>query len=215
MFAHDVGIHRYAETENAIIHWVDVDGRGGHFAALEEPRLLTDDIRTFFRDLDVAPERDRLPLFFDLVFVFALTQVTATMAANLTARGVAEGMIAGIVLLALGLKKVLEYVGDEQGHELSDPLSGVGQAALVGGVVLYLLAHVAFKLRTVGVLNPARLVVALLLLPLVPAGSELPALVSLAILTGVVVALIAFETLRYAEDHERARRNAAHAPANG
>jgi len=36
MFAHDVG---------------DVEGRGGHFAAWEEPRLLTDDIRTFFRDL--------------------------------------------------------------------------------------------------------------------------------------------------------------------
>jgi pimeloyl-ACP methyl ester carboxylesterase len=51
MFAHDVGIRRYAETENTITHWVDVEDRGGHFAALEEPQLLTDDIRTFFRDL--------------------------------------------------------------------------------------------------------------------------------------------------------------------
>ncbi len=51
MFAHDVGIRRYAETENTITHWVDVEGRGGHFAALEEPELLTDDIRTFFRIL--------------------------------------------------------------------------------------------------------------------------------------------------------------------
>jgi len=25
--------------------------RGGHFAALEEPQLLVEDIRTFFRDL--------------------------------------------------------------------------------------------------------------------------------------------------------------------
>ncbi len=49
-FAHDVGIRRYAETENTITNWVDVD-RGGHFAALEEPEALTDDIRTFFRAL--------------------------------------------------------------------------------------------------------------------------------------------------------------------
>lgn len=29
----------------------DVEDRGGHFAALEEPQLLTDDVRTFFRAL--------------------------------------------------------------------------------------------------------------------------------------------------------------------
>ncbi|NYT96440.1 epoxide hydrolase family protein [Salinispora sp. H7-4] len=50
VFAHDVGICRYAETENTITRWVDVD-RGGHFAALEEPELLTVDLRAFFRDL--------------------------------------------------------------------------------------------------------------------------------------------------------------------
>jgi hypothetical protein len=51
MFAHDVGIRRYAETENSITHWVDIEGRGGHFAALEEPQLLADDLRAFFRAL--------------------------------------------------------------------------------------------------------------------------------------------------------------------
>jgi pimeloyl-ACP methyl ester carboxylesterase len=51
MFAHDVGIRRYAETENTITRWTDVEDRGGHFAALEQPELLTDDIRTFFRAL--------------------------------------------------------------------------------------------------------------------------------------------------------------------
>ncbi|WP_018787173.1 epoxide hydrolase family protein [Micromonospora sp. CNB394] len=50
VFAHDVGIRRYAETENTVTRWVDVD-RGGHFAALEEPELLTTDLREFFRDL--------------------------------------------------------------------------------------------------------------------------------------------------------------------
>jgi epoxide hydrolase len=51
MFAHDVGIRRYAETENTITHWTEVTDRGGHFAALEEPDLLSNDIRTFFRNL--------------------------------------------------------------------------------------------------------------------------------------------------------------------
>ncbi|MER6136251.1 epoxide hydrolase family protein [Streptomyces sp. NPDC001815] len=50
VFAHDVGIRRYAERENTIVRWTDVD-RGGHFAALEEPGTLTGDIREFFRSL--------------------------------------------------------------------------------------------------------------------------------------------------------------------
>jgi epoxide hydrolase len=50
-FAHDIGVRRYAETENTITHWTDVQNRGGHFAALEEPDLLTNDIRAFFRHL--------------------------------------------------------------------------------------------------------------------------------------------------------------------
>jgi pimeloyl-ACP methyl ester carboxylesterase len=50
VFAHDVAIRRYVETANTITRWVDVD-QGGHFAALEEPAILTADIREFFRDL--------------------------------------------------------------------------------------------------------------------------------------------------------------------
>lgn len=49
-FAHDVGIRRYAEAENTITRWTDID-RGGHFAALEEPAALVADIREFFHDL--------------------------------------------------------------------------------------------------------------------------------------------------------------------
>lgn len=51
VFAHDVGIRRYAEREHAITRWTDVEDRGGHFAALEEPESLTADIREFFAEL--------------------------------------------------------------------------------------------------------------------------------------------------------------------
>lgn len=51
VFAHDVGIRRFAEAEHHITRWTDVESRGGHFAAMEEPELLTEDVRAFFRDL--------------------------------------------------------------------------------------------------------------------------------------------------------------------
>ena len=49
------------------------------------------------------------------------------------------------MVAALGLKKVLEYVGDTEHHDLSDPLKGVALGALVVGVALYLAAHVAVQ----------------------------------------------------------------------
>ena len=50
-------------------------------------------------------------------------------------------MVAGIVLLALGMKKTLGDVGD--------PLKLVPAVATLGGTAVYLLAHVAFRWRNV------------------------------------------------------------------
>lgn len=50
VFAQDIAIRRYADCGNNIVHWSEFD-RGGHFAALEEPQLLVDDIRAFFKRL--------------------------------------------------------------------------------------------------------------------------------------------------------------------
>jgi epoxide hydrolase len=43
-------VRALAERTNNIVHW-SPQPRGGHFAALEQPGLLTDDIRAFFRPL--------------------------------------------------------------------------------------------------------------------------------------------------------------------
>ncbi|MDI6100428.1 low temperature requirement protein A [Actinoplanes sp. NEAU-A12] len=148
-----------------------------------------------------------------LVAEHALTAATDERRANMARDAysfVHLPLMAGIVMLALGLKKVLQYVGDVHHHDLGDPLKGVGLAALVGGVVLYLIAHVGFQLRTTGRLNPARLVVALLLVPLALLGKSLPALATLAVLTAIVVALIAYESVRYAADRHRARNHHRH-----
>jgi pimeloyl-ACP methyl ester carboxylesterase len=46
-----VPIRRLADRDvPTLAHWTEFD-RGGHFAAMEEPKLLTDDIRSFFRSL--------------------------------------------------------------------------------------------------------------------------------------------------------------------
>jgi epoxide hydrolase len=50
VFPEDYAIRRYAERGNNIVHWSEFD-RGGHFAAMEVPELLTADIRKFFRSL--------------------------------------------------------------------------------------------------------------------------------------------------------------------
>ena len=119
-------------------------------------------------------------------------------------------MIAGIIYLALGLKKVAEYVADTEHHSLVDPLTGTGLWALYGGVALYLVAHLAFRLRNVGSINRPRAVVAVVLL-VAPLGAQfLPALASLALLALILGALIAFEVVHYAEARAAVRAEAAH-----
>jgi pimeloyl-ACP methyl ester carboxylesterase len=41
-------VRRLAEQSNHIVHWSEFD-RGGHFAAMEEPGVLIEDVREFFR----------------------------------------------------------------------------------------------------------------------------------------------------------------------
>jgi len=115
----------------------------------------------------------------------------------------------GVVLLALGLKKVLEYVGDADHHDLADPLTGVGVHAMYAGVALYLLAHAAFKLRTSHALSIQRVVAAIALVALVPAATRLPAIAALAVLAAVAGALVGYETMRFAEDRGRIRHEGA------
>ncbi len=61
-------------------------------------------------------------------------------------------MISGIVLFALGVKKVVEHTGD--------PLKDMPAVALCGGLALYLLAHVGFRLRNTRSVGWPRIVAA-------------------------------------------------------
>jgi low temperature requirement protein LtrA len=111
-------------------------------------------------------------------------------------------MVAGIVLAALGLKKTLEHV--------DDPLATVPAAALVGGLALYLLGHVGFRWRLVASLSTQRLTGALALLALFPLARELPAVWTLALALLVLMAVVVYEVMRFAETRERVRHQLAH-----
>lgn len=113
-------------------------------------------------------------------------------------------MLAGIALLAVGLKLVLEHVDGR--------LTLVPAVALLGGTALYLLAHVAFRLRNMRTLSLRRLLCALVLLALVPLHDSVSALAMLGILAGLLAALIAYEAIRYADARDRIRHELAREP---
>jgi low temperature requirement protein LtrA len=106
-------------------------------------------------------------------------------------------MVAGIVLVALGLKKTLEHV--------EDPLKVVPAAALLGGAAIYLLAHVAFRWRNVHRFSRQRLIAAIVLVALLPVAVEISALAATAIVAVLLAAVIVFETSRQAELRDRLR----------
>src|SRR6187549_2591318 len=110
-------------------------------------------------------------------------------------------MVAGIILFAVGVKKTLGDVGE--------PLKLVPAVALCGGVALYLLSHILFRLRNVGSLNRQRLVVCACLLVLIPLGVEFAALATLTLVAALCIGLIAYEAIRFADARDRVRHAAA------
>ena len=109
-------------------------------------------------------------------------------------------MVAGIVLVALGIKKTLSHVGD--------PLGTIPAVALCGGVALYLLGHNAFRLRDAGSISVPRLVATAAALVLIPLALRTPALIPL----GAVAALLAVLAAHEAARHRALRRELRGAP---
>ena len=106
-------------------------------------------------------------------------------------------MITGIVLLALGAKKTIAAV--------DEPLKLLPAAALCGGVALYLLGHIAFRLRNIRTLNRQRLVVSGVALALIPVGVEVDAVVTVGLLAALCASLIAYEAIHFRDARRRVR----------
>ena len=119
-------------------------------------------------------------------------------------------LMLGIVLVALGLKEVLLYISDSSHHTLSDPLSAVALAALVGGTVIYLLGHVIFKWLTVHTVSVVRLAAAGALLLAIPLITGLPALAQLAVVAFLVTGAVLIEGVLFAESRRKIRAELSH-----
>ncbi|HMR97487.1 MAG TPA: low temperature requirement protein A, partial [Microthrixaceae bacterium] len=100
-------------------------------------------------------------------------------------------LVAGIVLVALGLKTVIAHV--------ADPLPIEVATALAGGVALYLVGHVMFRWRFARSINRERLGVAALLAVLVPFSAAVPAWAALATVAVVTWALVIYETTAWSD----------------
>jgi low temperature requirement protein LtrA len=135
--------------------------------------------------------------YFDLVVLFAERRLSAVKGEE-RARLARDSysylhllMVAGIIFVALGVKKTIADIGD--------PLGTIPAVALCGGVALYLLGHNAFRLREFGSVSVPRLVVTILCCALVFVAVSVSSLITLAILTVLLCGLAAFETMRSRE----------------
>ena len=107
-------------------------------------------------------------------------------------------MIAGIVLVALGVKKTIGHV-DER-------LEIVPAAALFGGISLYYAGHVGFRLRNLGTINRGRTVALVASLVLIAVTREFDALLVLACAAALTASVIAYEATHFREARRRIRQ---------
>ncbi|WP_233583764.1 low temperature requirement protein A [Micromonospora sp. CV4] len=104
-------------------------------------------------------------------------------------------LVAGTILFALGLKGLLDEAADPSTPAWGLPLPGFDLLVLHGGVALYLLALVALGWRGLGRPRWPTTVAVGLLLVLVPVAARLPELVALGLLSLLVLALTAVQTM--------------------
>lgn len=116
-------------------------------------------------------------------------------------------LVAGIVVTSFGLKTTIGHTGEH--------LEWVASFALLGGVAIYLLGLVAFRYRHKHSWNRNKLIAAAVMLTLVPVGATIPALATLAIASGILALLVAFEHVGYGgrRDEVRARNTMTEAEA--
>ncbi len=151
-------------------------------------------------------------VYFDVVALISarrLGEAEAGRAQNELARDsysyIHLAMVAGIVLVAFGLKVTIGHHGEN--------LDAVPAFALLGGVAIYLLGLVAFRYRHVRTINRQRLGLAIVLALLVPVATAVPALLSLAVVDVLIWAMIAYENHGYDERRDRLRREVGGAHA--
>jgi low temperature requirement protein LtrA len=106
-------------------------------------------------------------------------------------------MVAGIILVALGLKTAIGHV--------DDTLTAVPAFALLGGISAYLVGLAGFRFRHIRSYNQRRMATAVLVFALLPVATHVPALATLAIVSALLAAVIAYDTRSYGSGRDRVR----------
>ena len=104
-------------------------------------------------------------------------------------------MIAGIVLLALGVKKTVTMVGTEP-FDLAGHIKPLAAISLAAGVALYLTGHLLFRARMDHSWSRPRAVAAAACAGLAVAAPFVPTMALLVAVTAVVVVLVNYEYRR-------------------
>lgn len=116
-------------------------------------------------------------------------------------------MVAGIVLVALGLKKTIGYT--------DEPLKEVPAFALFGGAAIYLLGLVAFRWRHIHSFAHRRFVAAVICLAMIPVALEIPALASVGILFVILWVMVVADLRVYGDRRNQLRHGEVRAPGEG
>ncbi len=143
-------------------------------------------------------------LYFNLVATIAERQLASSENRTLLARDAYTYLhvviVAGILLTAVGDELVIAHATHE--------LKRAELIAVVCGPALYLLAHVALRLRMTGTLSGRRLAGALACLAVGAVGTFAPALVVAGLLFAVLVAVIVGDQLAAARREARGEPSA-------
>jgi low temperature requirement protein LtrA len=138
-------------------------------------------------------------LYFDLVAAIAQRRLEQATNRTLLARDAYTYLhvviVGGILLCAVGDELVIAHPAEE--------LPRPELAAVAGGPALYLLAHVALRLRMTGTIGHRRLAAALACLIIGALGTALPALAVAALLLAVLVLVIVADQLASIRRAER------------
>lgn len=126
-------------------------------------------------------------------------------------------MIAGIILYAAGLKRIVA-VGNQAGASDVGTLDVHEMSFLYGGVALFLLGHTAFQLRITNLLKTIiwpRLTVAVVLIAMIPLTSGTQDLAALRRLAFCCVALVVVEVIIANGQRTKLREEILMQPADG
>lgn len=157
---------------------------------------------------EATPERrtTAVELFWDLVFVFAVTQVTTLLAHDTSWARFGQGMlvlalvwwawsafVAGIIILAGGLRLVAQ-------NSVTAPMPDAGRLAMCAGAATYLVGLAAFRLRMLGERSYGRVLTAVALMVLYLVSGGFPAWVVGALIAALLGALCGAEVALGAAD---------------